>query len=1170
MGVRRGNWEAEVCAVFEQTGETGEPLTTQEVTDGLDCTRRTAYNRLQRLVGQGVLDTKKVGARGRIWWQVSPDTSRDGYEVTNGETGTVDTARETQFESLVDAVSEYAIFSLDSDGRITTWNRGAERIKGYDTAEIVGTHFSVFYPPEERDEGVPQHNLADAAREGSIVDEGWRIRKDGSKFRAKVTLTAVTEDGDVKGYVKVTRDMTREYRYQQQIAKQRDELERELNDIFERIDDGFLAVDDEFRVVYVNERAEELLETEMSELLGEGLWSAVEPLNNSDVRTYFEQVLATQELATCERYIDALGRWIATAIYPSENGLSIYIRDVTARRDRERKLERYETIVETVTDGVYAVDDEYRFEVVNQAYADMVGYSQEELIGTHISEAVGEQATRISKDRRKRLVTGEETHGAVEFDIETATGESITVESRYALFPGHGDEFRGTVGVVRDVTERREREHELETRVRQQQVITNLGWLALENDDIDSLMSHAAALVSETLRSDYTKVLELNADGEELLLRQGTGWDEGIVGEATVSATDDNSQAAHTLRTEDAIVVEDLAEERRFNGPELLTSHDVVSGVSTIIGSVESPWGILGTHDTEYKTFTDYDINFVQSVAHILAAAISRHEHERTLEQYETIVETIDDGVYVLDEDSRFTLVNRSYQEMMGYDRSELLGSHCSLVVGDELAQEAAAFTRSMKDSETHATLEAKVERADGSHFFAESKFTRLSSPDGRGRGGDATDAFVGSVGVVRDTTERRRYERELVRQREQLAALNDLSGVIREVTDAVVAQSTREEVESVVCDRLADTETYQFAWIGELDRSLDTVQIKATSGCDSIEGVKLSLEAEMGSGCSYGALVDRALRTQTIQYRRGTDEDCDSEQKAHDETDHVFETLLAENNVQSSVAIPIVHAETVLGVLVISTDRTDAFEGDEQETIHHLGEIIGYALASIERKRALMSDEVIELQFRTQDLSTDIGLPPSMNGTISIEDTVEISDSEYTAYGTVTDDAVDALEGIFEATPAWKRLAVQDSDNGDNTFELHLSEPLVTSAVATQGGEIVEACIVDGTVQFGCHLPPGADVRKIIELVESEFPSIEMVSRRQVKRTSPQIENTLTEKLTDRQRSTIEACYYAGFFEWPRASSGEEVAESLGISPATFHQHLRAAEKKIFDTLLS
>lgn len=116
---------------------------------------------------------------------------------------------EERFRLLVEGVSEYAIFMLDPIGNVATWNIGAERIKGYSSADIVGKHFSVFYPQEAKDSGWPQHELREAAERGSFVDDGWRVRKDGTTFWANVTITALRDtDGRLVGFAKLTRDMT--------------------------------------------------------------------------------------------------------------------------------------------------------------------------------------------------------------------------------------------------------------------------------------------------------------------------------------------------------------------------------------------------------------------------------------------------------------------------------------------------------------------------------------------------------------------------------------------------------------------------------------------------------------------------------------------------------------------------------------------------------------------------------------------------------------------------------------------------------------------------------------------------------------------------------------------------------------------------------------------------
>src|SRR5438045_5635779 len=118
-----------------------------------------------------------------------------------------------QFHILVDSVEEYAIYLLDSNGNVITWNTGAEKIKGYATEEIIGKNFASFYTADEVAAGKPQRNLREATRRGYIRDQGLRVRKDGSTFEAEVIITALHDDaGKLRGYSKVTRDITDQIR----------------------------------------------------------------------------------------------------------------------------------------------------------------------------------------------------------------------------------------------------------------------------------------------------------------------------------------------------------------------------------------------------------------------------------------------------------------------------------------------------------------------------------------------------------------------------------------------------------------------------------------------------------------------------------------------------------------------------------------------------------------------------------------------------------------------------------------------------------------------------------------------------------------------------------------------------------------------------------------------
>lgn len=110
---------------------------------------------------------------------------------------------------MVESVRDYAIFLLDPNGNVQTWSAGAERFKGYRADEIIGRHFSIFYPSEALARKLPEHELVEAARLGSFEDEGWRLRKDGSRFWANVVITALRDtEGKLLGFAKITRDLT--------------------------------------------------------------------------------------------------------------------------------------------------------------------------------------------------------------------------------------------------------------------------------------------------------------------------------------------------------------------------------------------------------------------------------------------------------------------------------------------------------------------------------------------------------------------------------------------------------------------------------------------------------------------------------------------------------------------------------------------------------------------------------------------------------------------------------------------------------------------------------------------------------------------------------------------------------------------------------------------------
>ncbi|ELZ05566.1 PAS/PAC sensor signal transduction histidine kinase [Natrialba asiatica DSM 12278] len=360
---------------------------------------------------------------------------------------------------------------LDPTGTIISWNEGAERIKGYAEEEIVGEHFSTFYTEDDIINNVPDRNLETAAEEGRIEDEGWRVRKDGSTFWANVTITAIRDDeGALKGFTKVTRDMTDQREYKQQLEeqaerleRQRDELEEELDDIFERIDDAFYALDDEFQFEYVNEHAETYLGKSAGELLGRKPWEVFDVDESDLLFEKFKTAMATQEPMSFEQDSDPLGIWAMVRVYPSESGLSVYFRDITDRKKREEELQRTHELLERAEQiadvGGWEIDTDTRevfwtehlFEILE------IPYGEEPSLDEALTVYHEEDRPIIENAIEEALDSG--TSFDVELRFQTPSGKV-----RWLHVNGNPDVEDGEVllrGAVQDITERKKREREL-------------------------------------------------------------------------------------------------------------------------------------------------------------------------------------------------------------------------------------------------------------------------------------------------------------------------------------------------------------------------------------------------------------------------------------------------------------------------------------------------------------------------------------------------------------------------------------------------------------------------------------------------------------------------------------------------------------------------------------
>lgn len=569
-----------------------------------------------------------------------------------------------------------------------------------------------------------------------------------------------------------------------------------------------------------------------------------------------------------------------------------------------------------------------------------------------------------------------------------------------------------------------------------------------------------------------------------------------------------------------------------------LLDHEDLVPVVVLTGLRDRETGIEALREGADEYLVKDEINpdlLIRSVIH----AIERKAHEREQRRYETLVEESTDANAIVDPDGTVEFVTPSVEYALGYRAEELIGESCFDYVHPE-DREAVRdqFARLVEDPDYRASTEFRFKHADGSWIVLHA----------RGRNLLDDPAIDGLVVYTHEITEQKEYERELERQRADLSALNQLNGVVNGVTRAVIDRSTREEIKRTTCDRIAASASYAAAWIGEPNTATGSVDVHASDGLgEAFTPTELSKDAE--NPVNWTLTAD-ALRSGEVATAR--------------------DVALGGRTYPSAAAVPVPHADTVYGVLTVYTERGDAFRSQEVDVLEHLGGIVGHAIAAADRKQALMSDTAVELEFRIPGVfaAASVDTPEEP---ITIQQTVSVDDG-YRVFGTATPDAVDALAATSESVPHWESVEVV-TERGDSVrFELHVSEAPVVSEVAELGGT-VEALRIDGAdLRLTVRLPDDVSVRSVIDTVRNRYPDAEAVARRQVAETdtdAPPLGAVWHADLTERQRTVLRTAYFAGYFEWPREASGEEVADALDIAPATFSEHLRAAQNAIFDGLL-
>ncbi len=398
-------------------------------------------------------------------------------------------------------------------------------------------------------------------------------------------------------------------------------------------------------------------------------------------------------------------------------------------------------ILESVSGSIVSIDNQGTILNANAFAEAALRIPLGELIGQNVWElfpgAVGSHTyQQIQRVTRDRALVQFETYSSV-------LGHWIEV----TLAPAKDQIWLS----IRDITKRKEIEHTLNARVRQQAAVAELGKEALSSNDLSSFMYQFVVTVQQTLEVDFVKILELMPGRSKLRLVAGVGWEPGLVGSASVGGGVD-SQAGYTLQAGGPIIVEDLQTESRFTGSRLLIDHDVTSGISVVIPGNEGPYGVLGAHSRNHTKFTQDDVNFVQSVANILAAAIDKERADEIRRHFAAIVASSDDAIIGESLEGTITSWNAAAERMFGYSVEEVVGRPVAMLYPEEFRGEIEHLLDDIKRGRRVERHESVRRTKDGRLIDVSISLSPIRDENGQ---------IVGASKIAVDITDRKRAELE-------------------------------------------------------------------------------------------------------------------------------------------------------------------------------------------------------------------------------------------------------------------------------------------------------------------------------------------------------------------------------------------------------------------------
>jgi PAS domain S-box-containing protein len=397
--------------------------------------------------------------------------------------------------------------------------------------------------------------------------------------------------------------------------------------------------------------------------------------------------------------------------------------------------------------------------------------------------------------------------------------------------------------------------------------------------------------------------------------------------------------------------------------------------------------------------------------------------------------------------------------------------------------------------------------------------------------------------------------DRELRKRNRQLRRLKRTNEIIRRIDAALVDADSRAEIETAVCEKLVASSPFAAAWVGRVEGE----ELAASSWAGDMTGYIDAIDRTLRDGGAPPSV--RAARTGELTMEADIAADLRSER---------WRTEALTREFQSAIAVPLDCEGVSYGVLTVYTTSQSGFDEQVQTVFAELGETIANALHVVETKKWLSTESVLELELRVETPDDPLArLASEVDGPLELEGVVA-HDGVNSAYVQLPDATPDRVHDVADRITGIESVRVL-GDEAPHLYELSVGPATLATDIADRGGRIRSFTLDDGAASTTVELPSGVDVREFVEAIESAHGQARLLARHEQTdpdRSPDSFRAGLRERLTDRQHQILRTAYLTGFFDWPRTTTGSEIATSFDVTQPTINRHLRIAQRKCLELL--